>query len=192
MKRMQTLLACCLMVAMSFSVTQAPAAEKEGTEVLNFEMNSLAGKPVSLKDYQGKVVLIVNTASKCGATPQYRPLQRLYEKYQDQGLVVLGFPCNQFGAQEPGTARDIQEFCTANYGVTFPMFAKVDVNGDNAAPLYKLLTSKKTDPKFSGRIRWNFEKFLISRDGQIVNRFATAVDPDNEDVIKAIETELAK
>jgi len=160
--------------------------------VLDFEMNSLGGKPVSLKDYQGKVVLIVNTASECGATPQYEPLQKLYEKYQDKGLVVLGFPCNQFGAQEPGSAKEIQEFCTANYGVTFPMFAKIDVNGENAAPLYKFLTSKKTDSEFAGKINWNFEKFLISRDGNVVGRFATIINPASADFVKAVETELAK
>jgi len=170
----------------------ASAADKEVPQVLNFEMDSLGGKPVSLKDYQGKVVLIVNTASECGATPQYRPLQKLYETYQGQGLVVLGFPCNQFGSQEPGGAKEIQEFCTSNYGVTFPMFAKIDVNGSKAAPLYQHLTSKETDPKFSGKIRWNFEKFLISRDGAIVGRFATVVDPSSPEVIQAIEAELAK
>lgn len=197
MRRMQTglvgtVLTCCLLTALGFAVPAVSGAEKEAKNVLDFEMDSLGGKPVSLKDYQGKVVLIVNTASECGATPQYRPLQRLHEKYQDKGLVVLGFPCNQFGAQEPGTAAEIREFCTANYGVTFPMFAKVDVNGDKAAPLYQYLTSKETNPQHSGKIRWNFEKFLISRDGQIVNRFGTAIDPDNAEVVQAIEAELAK
>ncbi|MCA8997295.1 MAG: glutathione peroxidase [Planctomycetaceae bacterium] len=155
-------------------------------------MKTLTGKPVDLKEYQGKVVLMVNVASKCGATPQYAPLQSLYEKYKDKGLVVLGFPCNQFGRQEPGSAEDIQEFCEANYGVTFPMFSKIDVNGEEAAPLYKYLTSEETNPKHAGKIRWNFEKFLIGRDGQIIDRFATGVQPDEPQVIAAIEEELAK
>jgi len=187
--KFRPLLACCLVFSLT---TVTPAAEKGTPKVLNFEMNSLGGKPVSLKDYSGKVVLIVNTASKCGATPQYQPLQQLSEKYQGQGLVVLGFPCNQFGAQEPGSAKEIEEFCTRNYGVTFPVFAKIDVNGPQAAPLYQYLTSRETNPKFGGKINWNFEKFLISRDGQIVNRFATAIDPSDRQVISAIEAELAK
>lgn len=170
----------------------AMAEEKPVPAVLNFEMQSLDGKTVHLKDYQGKVVLIVNTASECGATPQYRPLQSLYQKYQGKGLVILGFPCNQFGAQEPGGAGEIQEFCTKNYGVTFPMFAKIEVNGPNAAPLYKLLTSKETDPEFAGKIKWNFEKFLISRDGKIVARFDTSIEPDDPQVTMAILAELAK
>jgi glutathione peroxidase len=155
-------------------------------------MKSLGGKEVDLSKYQGKVVLMVNVASKCGATPQYTPLQELHEKYKDQGLVVLGFPCNQFGAQEPGTATEIEEFCTENYGVTFDMFEKIDVNGEKAAPLYKYLTSKETNPDSPGKINWNFEKFLISRDGKIVNRFKTPISPDDPEVVKAIEAEIAK
>lgn len=175
-------------VAVSGSLS---AEEKETPKVLNFKMKSLTGKPVDLKEYQGKVVLMVNVASRCGATPQYAGLQEIYDKYKDQGLVVLGFPCNQFGAQEPGTADEIQNFCEKNYGVTFPMFEKINVNGDDAAPLYKLLTSPETNPEHAGRIRWNFEKFLIGRDGKIVQRFATGVQPDDAKFVEAIEKQLA-
>lgn len=174
----------------------APAAaddpQQETPAVLSFKMKSLDGKEVDLSKYQGKVVMIVNVASQCGATPQYEPLQHLYDAYKDQGFVVLGFPCNQFGAQEPGSATEIREFCTKNYGVTFDMFSKIDVNGEQAAPLYKFLTSEKTNPGFSGKIGWNFEKFLIGRDGKVVGRFKTPVEPDSEEVVKAIETELKK
>jgi glutathione peroxidase len=144
--------------------------DKKVPAVLNFKMTGLDGKEVDLAQYQGKVVLIVNVASKCGYTPQYKDLQALYAKYSKDGLVVLGVPCNQFGKQEPGTEKQIAEFCTAEFGVTFPMLAKVDVNGDNACPLYKFLTSKDTDPKFAGKIGWNFEKFLISRNGERFRR----------------------
>ncbi len=167
------------------------AAEKVPA-VLNFKMKALDGKEVSLSKYQGKVILIVNVASRCGATPQYEPLQKLYETYKDKGFVILGFPCNQFGKQEPGSALQIKEFCTSNYGVTFDLFSKIEVNGPDAAPLYRFLTSKQTDPNHAGRIRWNFEKFLISKDGKIVERFATGIQPDAPKVIAAIEKEIAK
>ena len=144
----------------------------------SFKVKSLQGKEVSLKAYKGKVVLVVNTASKCGFTPQYAGLEALYEKYKGQGLVILGFPCNQFGAQEPGTATEIAEFCTENYGVTFPMFEKIDVNGKDTAPLYAFL--KKNLPGKEGEgndVKWNFTKFLIDRNGNPVQRFASAVKP---------------
>lgn len=173
-----------------FLATGLNAAEPTGP--LSFTMKSLDGKDVKLSDYQGKVLLIVNVASRCGKTPQYEPLQRLHEAYKDQGLVVLGIPCNQFGAQEPGTSAQIQEFCTAKYGVTFDMLEKVDVNGPSAAPLYKYLTSPETNPNFAGPIRWNFEKFLIAKDGSIVARFGTGVEPDAANVITAIQKELRK
>lgn len=170
------------------------AADEEKTvpAALNFEMNSLAGQPVNLADYQGKVLLVVNVASECGATPQYADLQSLYAQHKDQGLVILGFPCNQFGSQEPGTAEEIQEFCKREYHVTFPMFAKIEVNGDGAAPLYKHLTSVETHPKGKGKIGWNFEKFLINRQGEVVGRFATGVAPDDSKLVSAIEHELAQ
>lgn len=164
----------------------APAA-------LNFTVKSIDGKEIDLaKTYQGKVVLIVNVASQCGATPQYAPLQELYDVYKDEGLVVLGFPCNQFGQQEPGSAEEIKEFCTANYKVSFDMFAKIDVNGDKADPLFKYLTGAESNPQFAGKVMWNFEKFLIGRDGKVVARYKTGISPDAEEVISAIKNELAK
>jgi glutathione peroxidase len=170
----------------------AKPGEKTVPAVLNFKMKTLDGKDADLSKYQGKVVLIVNVASKCGFTPQYEALEKLHEKYADKGLVVLGVPANEFLHQEPGTNEEIAKFCTANYGVKFDMLSKVVVKGDGIAPLYQYLTSKDTDPKFAGDIGWNFTKFLISRDGEIVNRFESKVKPDSDDVIKAIEAELSK
>ena len=170
-------------------------AKKENQSVpavLNFTMNSLDGKPVNLSKYQGKVVLMVNVASQCGYTPQYKQLEALHEKYAQKGLAILGFPANEFGHQEPGSDKDIADFCKQNYGVKFDMFSKVVVKGDDICPLYQLLTSEKTDPKFPGEVKWNFEKFLISRDGEIVNRFRSKVVPDSEEMVSAIEAELAK
>lgn len=175
-------------------MTAAKAEEKKGepaSSVLEQSMKSLEGKAVDLKKYQGKVVLVVNTASECGLTPQYTELQSLYEKYKDQGLVVLGFPCNQFGTQEPGTAKEISEFCTKNYGVTFDMFEKVEVNGDGACDLYKQLTAMNLKPKGSGKVSWNFEKFLIDRDGKAVARFEPRTAPDDKEIVSAVEKLLS-
>jgi glutathione peroxidase len=173
-------------------LASAASVEKSSTP-LNETMKTLEGQDVNLADkYRGKVVLLVNVASKCGNTPQYKPLEGLHEKYAGQGLAIVGVPCNQFGGQEPGTAADITEFCTKNYGVKFDMLSKVDVNGDDACPLYKDLTSKETDPKLGGKITWNFEKFLFNRDGQLVARFTPKTQPDSLEVVTAIETELAK
>lgn len=152
-------------------------------------LKNIDGKATSLKPYQGKVMLIVNVASKCGFTPQYTALEAVYEKYQSQGLVVCGFPCNQFGGQEPGTDAEIKEFCTSKYSVTFPMFDKLDVNGANRHPLYVQLAG--TASPFPGNIKWNFTKFLIGRDGKILNCFDSAVTPDSVEVTKAIEAALA-
>lgn len=171
--------------------TQPSAVSSVGAP-LRFTMKSLDGRDVDLSQYQGKVILMVNTASKCGNTPQYAPLEALYKKYVDQGFVILGFPSNDFGHQEPGTDIEISEFCTKNYGVTFPMFSKVDVKGDNICPLYAYLTGKDTDAPFAGTITWNFEKFLIGRDGNVVARFKPKTQPDSPQVIAAIEAELAK
>ena len=146
-------------------------------------------KETSIGAYQGKVLLIVNVASKCGFTPQYSGLEAVYEKYKDKGLVVLGFPCNQFGSQEPGTNEEIKQFCSTKYNVTFPLFDKIDVNGPNRAPLYVALAGK--DSPFPGEINWNFTKFLISRDGKIINRFDSKVKPDSPEMIAAIEAALA-
>lgn len=160
--------------------------------VLNFSMNSLQEKPVALSQYSGKVILMVNTASKCGYTPQYDGLQKLYAKYGKKGLVILGFPANDFGQQEPGTNAEIGDFCRKNYGVRFPMFSKIAVTGAQKAPLYKFLTEAKTNPQFAGEIGWNFEKFLISRDGKVANRFRSGVAPDASELMRAVEVELQK
>ncbi len=160
--------------------------------LLGHKMKSLTGKEVDLAKYKGKVLLVVNVASACGATPQYEQLQALSEKYKDKGLVVLGFPCNQFGGQEPGSDEEVGQFCKKNYGVTFDMFSKVDVKGDKAAPFFKHLTSEKSGVKDAGPVKWNFEKFVISRDGKSISRFRTSVSPDADEVVKAIEVEVAK
>ena len=159
---------------------------------LNFKAKNIDGETVDLEDYEGNVVLVVNVASKCGLTPQYAQLQSLYEEYEKKGFVVLGFPCNQFLSQEPGTEADIKQFCSTKYNVSFPMFSKVDVNGDDAAPIYKYLTSKDVEPKGKGSVSWNFEKFLIDREGNLINRFEPRTKPDDPAIVKAIEAELAK
>jgi len=174
-----------LAVILIFQVVSAYAAES----IYNIPLKDIDGNSTMLKPYQGKVLLIVNVASKCGFTPQYTALEALYQKYKDQGLVVLGFPCNQFKQQEPGTDAEIKQFCSSKYDVTFPMFDKLEVNGANRHPLYVLLAGK--DSPFPGDIGWNFTKFLISRDGKIVNRFASPVKPDSAEVTQAIEAALA-
>lgn len=167
------------------------AVEPETPKALSFEMKSLDGKPVELKKYLGKVVLIVNVASECGLTGQYEGLQKIYEKYQDKGLVVLGFPCNQFGTQEPGSSKEISEFCKKNYGVTFDMFEKVKVKDEGACDLYQYLTSQETQPKGKGKVSWNFEKFVLDRHGKVVARFAPQTEPEDPELLAVIEKELA-
>jgi glutathione peroxidase len=157
--------------------------------IYGFTLNSIDGKPAPLADYKGKVVLLVNVASQCGYTPQYSALESIYEKYKDQGFVILGFPANNFGAQEPGTNEEIKTFCTRKYSVTFPMYSKISVKGADQAPLYSYLT-KDTGPGISGEIKWNFTKFLVDRDGNVVQRFEPAVTPDSKDVTGAIEKHL--
>ena len=152
-------------------------------------LKDIDGKDTTLKPYAGKVLLVVNVASKCGFTPQYTALEATHQKYSAQGLVVCGFPCNQFGGQEPGTDAEIKEFCTSRYSVTFPMFDKLEVNGDNRHPLYVALAG--ADSPFPGNIHWNFTKFLIGRDGKIAARFDSKVKPDSEEMTKAIEAALA-
>lgn len=191
--------AACALLLMGLTA-QMPAEEKKEAAVstatvppaLNFTVKDIDGKDVPLSKYQGKVVMIVNVASRCGATGQYAALQDLQKTFKDEGFVVLGFPCNQFGKQEPGTEQDIKQFCTSTYNVTFDMFAKIDVNDDKAAPLYKFLTSPETNPQHAGKIGWNFEKFLVGRDGKVVARYKTAVQPDDAQVVDAIKAELAK
>jgi glutathione peroxidase len=161
-----------------------------GKSVLDFTLKSIDGKETKLGDYRGKVLLIVNVASQCGYTPQYEGLQAMYAKYRDQGLVVLGFPANNFGGQEPGTNEEIKQFCTLKYKVSFPMFAKISVKGGDIHPLYKFLTSKETDPEFGGDISWNFNKFLVDRSGKVIARFETKEKPEGEKVTQAIEKAL--
>ncbi len=167
-----------------------PKTDTKGqTRVYDFKMKSLAGQDVDLSKYKGKVLLLVNTASKCGYTKQYAGLEQLHEKYGAQGLAVLGFPANDFGAQEPGTNEEIGAFCQKNYGVSFDMFGKIAVKGAEKAPLYRYLTEESP---FKGEIGWNFEKFLVSKDGQIIARYKSAVTPDSAELTRAIEAELAK
>jgi glutathione peroxidase len=147
------------------------------SNVYQFSANSLAGAPVDLATYRGKVLLIVNTASKCGFTPQYQGLEAVYQQFKDKGVEVLGFPCNQFGKQEPGSADEIGAFCEKNYGVTFPLFAKIDVNGDDAHPLFKHLKQQAPGLMGTEAIKWNFTKFLVKKDGTVYKRYAPQTEP---------------
>src|ERR1700683_2028888 len=169
-------------------VASAPAAPKS---IYDFTLPLLNGKDAPLASYKGKVVLVVNVASRCGFTPQYTALEATYEKYKDQGFVIIGFPANNFGGQEPGTNEEIQKFCTGKYNVTFPVYGKVSVKGDDQTPLYSYLT-KEANPAVAGDIKWNFTKFLVDRNGNVVQRFESAVTPDSPEVIAAIEAQLKK
>jgi len=160
------------------------------SNVLEFTLNSIDGKPAPLSQYQGKVILIVNVASRCGFTPQYTALEKIYETYKDKGFVVLGFPANNFGGQEPGTDQEIKTFCSSKYNVTFPMYSKISVKGADKHPLYQFLTDKQANPATGGEIQWNFTKFLVDRNGKVVARFEPKVTPDAADVVSAIETAL--
>jgi glutathione peroxidase len=157
--------------------------------IYDIAVKDIDGTDTTLNAYKGKVILIVNVASECGFTPQYKNLEAVYEKYKDQGFVILGFPCNQFGAQEPGTDEEIKQFCTSKYFITFPLFDKIEVNGPNRHPLYVALAGE-TSP-FPGKIGWNFTKFLISKDGKILNRFDSKITPDSPEATAAIEAALA-
>jgi glutathione peroxidase len=157
--------------------------------IYTFTLNSIDGQPAPLANYKGKVVLVVNVASQCGYTPQYSALEATYEKYKDQGFVILGFPANNFGAQEPGTNEEIKTFCSRKFNVSFPMYSKISVKGADQSPLYAYLT-KDTGPGITGEIKWNFTKFLVDRNGKVVERFEPAVTPDSKEVIAAIEKEL--
>lgn len=160
------------------------------TPVQNIGINTLGGVPTSLGEYDGRAVLVVNVASKCGLTPQYTALEKVATEYADRGLTVIGIPCNQFMGQEPGTPEEIATFCSANYGVTFPLLEKVEVNGENRHPLYEELTKTADADGSAGDIQWNFEKFLIAPDGTVVDRFRPRTEPDAPEVISAIETVL--
>jgi glutathione peroxidase len=170
----------------------AGATAAQAASIYDFTMKSIDGQPVSLKTYSGKVVLLVNVASRCGFTPQYAGLEALYEKYKDRGLVIVGIPANNFGSQEPGTNDEIKKFCSSKYNVSFPMMAKVSVLGDDKTPLYQFLTDKSQDPQFGGDIKWNFTKFLVDRKGNLVARFEPNVTPDSAEVQTAIESALGK
>ncbi|MGE0126900.1 MAG: DUF1573 domain-containing protein [Blastocatellales bacterium] len=180
------------------AANSANSADSGGTNnmaeksVLDFTLKSIDGKDVKLSDYRGKALLLVNVASKCGYTPQYEGLQAIYARYRDQGLVVLGFPANNFMGQEPGTNEEIKQFCTLKYNVTFPMFAKISVKGSDIHPLYQFLTNKETNPNFGGDITWNFNKFLVDRNGKVIARFETKEKPEGEKVTQAIEQALKK
>jgi glutathione peroxidase len=171
-----------------FGAVSSPDADGGG--IYEFTMKDIDGNQVSLQEFKGKVMLVVNVASKCGYTYQYEGLESIYKQYRDRGFVVLGFPANDFKLQEPGTDAEIKEFCRLNYGVTFPMFSKITVIGDGIDPLYEYLTSKKTNPEFSGEITWNFNKFLIGADGKILARFDRKDEPTDAKVIDAIEAAL--
>lgn len=173
-----------LMVGMSVS------AFGEGASVLDHTMKDIDGNDVDLAKYKGQVVLIVNVASKCGLTPQYEQLVAINKKYKDKGFTILGFPANNFMGQEPGTDAEIKTFCSTTYGVDFPIFSKISVKGDDTHPLYQELTSKETNGEFGGDIKWNFDKFLVNKEGKVVARFDPPVKPDADEVIAKIESEL--
>lgn len=180
------------MAALGVATLMFSANANAAGQALAFKVKTIDGKEADLSQYQGKVVLIVNTASYCGLTPQYKGLQALYDKHKDDGLVILGFPANEFGKQEPGTDDDIKKFCSSKYNVTFPMFSKVVVKGEDKCDLYKYLTAQDAQPKGPGEVSWNFEKFLIDKTGNVVARFEPRTKPDDPKLIAAIDKELKK
>lgn len=190
--RIVSIITGALIMTMGSGCGSTVEGQKQEKTALRFTMKSLSGEEVDLARYSGRVVMIVNVASKCGFTPQYQQLQELHEEYSEQGLAILGFPCNQFLWQEPGSAEKIQQFCRVNYGVTFDMFAKVEVKGKNACELYRFLTSVDTKPKGAGKIGWNFEKFILGRNGFVVARFGSSTKPDDPKIVSVIERELAR
>ncbi|WP_435021112.1 glutathione peroxidase [Tundrisphaera sp. TA3] len=192
MERVAPIVAASLVLACGLVAMADGPAQGKPASPLNITVNDIDGKPVNLAEaHKGKVVLIVNTASKCGLTPQYEGLEAAYEKYKDKGFEVLAFPANEFGAQEPGTNAEIKSFCTGKYNVTFPIYSKIKVKGEGIHPLYQTLTSKETNPKFAGDIKWNFTKFLVDRDGEVIARFEPKETPDSPKVTQAIEAALA-
>jgi glutathione peroxidase len=190
----QTFVSLVVIIASSFvasiPVAAVVASEKDAGSIYDFTMKTIDGKDTPLSNFKGKVVLIVNVASECGFTPQYKGLEALYRKYKDQGFTILGFPANNFGQQEPGTDAEIKTFCTTTYDVTFDLFSKISVKGNDQHPLYRFLTSAKTDPKFSGDVKWNFQKYLIDRNGNIVGKFASSVEPLSNELTSALEQTL--
>jgi glutathione peroxidase len=190
LSRFVPLAVCALVLFGTMRMVNADGPAKKS--VLEFKMKSIDGKDVDLAQYKGKTLLIVNTASQCGLTPQYKGLEEIYEKYKDKGFEVLAFPANEFGAQEPGTDAEIKTFCTTKYSTTFPLFSKIVVKGDGQHELYKFLTSKETNPKFAGDIGWNFAKFLVNRKGEVIARFDPREKPDSPKVTGEIEKALAE
>lgn len=190
-------LAAVLLITVSAAFAEdVPATQPNATQPssgpLAHAVTDIEGNPVDLAIYRGKVVLFVNVASRCGFTKQYKGLEALYKEFKDDGLVILGFPCNQFGKQEPGTEAEIAQFCHVRFGVTFPLFSKIEVNGEGADPLYKYLTSEEPDIKDTGPIKWNFEKFLVGRDGNVTHRFRSRVTPESDMMRNAIKAALSK
>lgn len=181
--------AAALLLA-GLATARADDPKETPDSALDFTLKDIDGNPVDLERYKGDVLLIVNVASFCGNTPQYAGLEDLYEKYKDRGFAVLAFPANEFGQQEPGSDEEIKAFCTKNYGVTFPVFSKIVVKGQGIHPLYQYLTQQPTEPKASGDISWNFEKFLVDSNGKVVARFEPKTQPDDPKVIAAIEEAL--
>ncbi|NNE93671.1 MAG: glutathione peroxidase [Verrucomicrobiales bacterium] len=180
-----------LATLLALSIPAFAAEKKKAESVHDFTVENIAGEKVDLADYKGKVLLIVNVASKCGVTYHYDGMQRLHQYFGEKGLVVMGFPANNFGGQEPGTNDEIAKFCKSNHGVTFPMFAKVSAKGEDQAPLFKFLTTSK-NPDLEGDIGWNFEKFLVGKNGKLLRRFDSNTEPDDPEVVKAIEAALAE
>jgi len=185
-----TLFAVGAFLALRSPVNSNAQTKKAMTSIYDIPLKTIDGKPATLGQYKGKVLLIVNVASQCGYTPQYEGLEKIYKQYQSKGLVVLGFPANNFGGQEPGTEAEIVTFCSTNYGVTFPMFSKLSAAGADIHPLYKYLTEKETNPNFAGKINWNFNKFLIDKAGNPIARFDSADKPESAKVTQAIEQAL--
>jgi glutathione peroxidase len=189
MRKFHLLATLCIALGLAAAAFAAPPADAKS--VYDFTLKSIDGQPTPLSEYHGKVLLLVNVASKCGFTPQYTALESIYEKYKSRGLVIVGIPANNFMGQEPGTNEEIKTFCSKKYNVSFPMMSKLSVKGDDKTPLYQFLTSKTADPKFSGEIKWNFTKFLFDRNGNPVARFEPATTPDSPEVTAAIEAALA-
>jgi len=179
-------------ILLSFLLLTALLAFAAEKSVYDYTLNSIEGQAAPFSAYKGKVLMVVNVASRCGYTPQYSALESIYEKYKDKGFVIVGVPANNFGAQEPGTDAEIKTFCTRKYNVQFPMMSKVSVKGSDTAPLYQYLTDSKANPKTGGEIKWNFTKFLVDRQGNIVARFEPEVTPDSPQVLSAIEQALGK
>ena len=199
---MRSLLAAAVAAAFSLSALARPGdvkdTVKEPTKMaaksgsaLDYTVKTIDGQERNLADYKGKVVLMVNVASKCGLTPQYKALEAVHQKYKDRGLVVIGFPANNFGGQEPGTNEEIKQFCTSKYDVSFPMMSKISVKGDDKHPLYKFLTEGKAGEDFAGDVEWNFAKFIVDRNGNVMARFGSKTTPDSQQVTEAIEKALA-